>query len=854
MRYFQNSKNLLPPRILSVTSQDSYARLLRLSSTGKEFIFELTYKLILNNPVGNVLDYEKITVQAKKKYSESLRTTVDNQIVKSDLQRKVNPFTPVSSSRNKLINAFPGTPLSIYPKKVSDKLYSGIKSTNDLGTKEDFLSQETFFVGKLLSNSLSSVYSYVQLEKPLFVEGQTQNNQIISDEILDPNDVASFINKNFFTLSQYDEIDVNSWSTPQRLIFDYLANRVDKKPSDEKVVVHRAVKKTGALQEIIVPVQISIPVEYENLNLDVICSLYKTGASTAEEVIINDLHIPSLVEEYESLVELKSVPTLTVSSEGSKHYLTINFSGNAEERNKLSGYNLYKRVLEKSGKLDEFVLLANITTNNPSTTFIFSSSYPLEIIRVVPVYKNSKESHVFRDVVIGTKYSMLGTMSITSYNVQQFTTIQVHNVPRGTKYIELYKRNCADFGSEFKLVNSVSLNTRVRNVTLSDSTPEVGTFEYFVAAFIPDETSTSRDKILISNYIAHECVQFEDTKEVSVTISEISNNSQDKLNPSFSFNITTNLISSESQKITEGLQTQIVELYNKYVNPQNLDNPAVTGNQLAPGVPKYSDLFFHEVIRTNMDTGEREVFEMIGEGRFEDSNASRSKKGLKRLDPQNTYLYQVFTYTRNPIELFKNFVAHGTRTGAESNGKEWFYLPYKWLSPQVKRGILYANDKEGVPIISENESLKAKTHGLTSTYELKGIKDYASVDQVVANRLTNKTVKISWEFNISSIRSSTSIVPYDSYMVMAVVNGKKKYIGTTRTNFMYHSLEHNNSNIDRNDYGTIYYIIIPILKQLFIDAPAYSNELVIDPSGLHDVVKLPNTVLENKLKPKLTNR
>lgn len=859
MRFFQKSRGVLPSGILGIVSKESFAQLKGLSVTGKEYNFELLFKLDLNNSTKNILDYERIGIQIKTKAAGTPTVQLDNQFVRDNSQRKINPVKVDQLDMIPMVSAIPGVVRSQYPSNVAKKVYSGVKATDDLILKEKIIYQSTVWIENSISESVNSVYSYVDLEKPDLIDQQQIDKQIKGSEFFDSDDIIAFVNKYFFTLSQYEEANVSSWSTPQKLFFDYLYEKIPKKPSDDKIIVHRAIRKIELLQEAIIGINVSIPIENKESNLDVTCMLYKRNSLVPDEVLNTELYMPGHVEEYESLTKSNSSLHVSVSSVDIQHKLSINLTGGVEERNKIFGFNVYKQIVESTGTLSEFQLIQTLPSSNLSANIEVIPSYPLEIIRVIPIYKDGKEAHIFRDVVIGNKYETLGALTITVHasnekNSDKPVVIDVHGVPKEARHIELYRRICANPSAQFEMVSTMPLRG-ARNVSMGDNPPFVGgsssnKFEYFVVAFMPDTNSSGGDKILLSNYVSYEHILADDKKGIQVLITDLKNKIDDTFNPSISFNITTKFAASNSSKLSQGLQVQIFDLYNKYMNPQNIDEPAVTGNQPSPGVPEYTDLIFHEIVRTNITTGEREVFEMIGEGIFEDTNETRAKNSLKPINPQNNYLYQVFTYTRNPIELFKNYVAHGVRTGprSTSNGREWFYLPYKWNNPQTKNGLLYSSDSEGMPIIPEDESFRAKTYGLTATLNFKNIKDQVSVQQVFAKRVSKLAVKISWDVELSSASTSPAASPYDSFIVMAVVNGKKKYVGITRLNFMYHMLDCNMSELDKNDYGTIYYIIIPILKQLYADAVAYSNEIIVDPAGLHDVIKIPYTTVEDKLK------
>lgn len=856
-----------PPIVLRVTSQDAYAELFGVQNEGKEYLFTLKYKLDLTN-VKDPAVYEKLIIQIKRKDAAPIAVSIDNQVIKDSItsQKKVNPFQDTDVfSKTKLVNPLPKSPQSKYPAKVSEKLYSGVKALSDFELKDDVVTQEIVWVNSFINESLSSVYSTVQLKRLTYVNDPQSYSGNNSNEYLDSDEVIRFVNKNSFTFSQYNMPGIDQSSTPQIILNDYFYNKVKEKNVTETQYEIEQIEKIP--EEVTIPVVVVIPSENKDLNLDVICSLYKVGSEIPVETLKNNLYMPNYVEEFESLSTRASVPMINVNKVDQIFTIFSVFTSEEaliKEKNLIRGYNIYRRLVQQSGALSKPRLVGRIqvAAGDYATpkSFRALATNELQIYRVVPVYANNKESHLFRDVVVGPGYPVLGSFTITVYDTKaekNSTTIEINNIPKGTKNISLYKRE-VNSSNEFKVVESIFNNNFFdrKNLTINHKTLGVGNYEYFVLATIDELNSYSRyqEKLMVSNAVAHYRSELDQNQNINVTLSEIKDNSTDLQDPSLSFVITTGIEQTQSQLVISQLQSQILELYKKYVEPQNTADVAEVGNQTIPGLPKYSDLFLHEVIRTNMNTGEREVFELVGEGLFEDKNLTRAKRGIRPIDPQSTYEYHVISYSRNPIELFKNFIAKGIRTDLIGDKREWFYLPYKWLNPQTKRGVLYPTDNEGVPIIPEVESLKSNTYGLTARYRVEGIKDQVEISQVLANRISTTSVKVSWQVKGSTIKGNSIKNPYDSFLVFAVVNGKKKFIGVTSTTFIYHKLENNRPQLELNDYGSIYYIIIPVLEQLYLDTVAYSNDIKIDPDGLHQPIKLPNTVFEYRYKNKVRVR
>jgi hypothetical protein len=217
---------------------------------------------------------------------------------------------------------------------------------------------------------------------------------------------------------------------------------------------------------------------------------------------------------------------------------------------------------------------------------------------------------------------------------------------------------------------------------------------------------------------------------LNVVLSNFSPTS-DNAGNAFSFEIQTIVKETENQKITKFLKSQLGELYDQYLNPSNNKSSPLGDDK---GIPQYSDLFMHQVIRTNLNTGDREVFGLVSDGLFEDKYSTRSLNSISPIEAAHSYVYQVFTYRKNPIDLFKKFVAYGV----DVKGNEYFYLPVKWRNSRAKNGTLYADDISGAPIISAYESFTDESFGMTASYRLDGASSYTSIANVKAARVENE--------------------------------------------------------------------------------------------------------------------
>jgi hypothetical protein len=141
--------------------------------------------------------------------------------------------------------------------------------------------------------------------------------------------------------------------------------------------------------------------------------------------------------------------------------------------------------------------------------------------------------------------------------------------------------------------------------------------------------------------------------------------------------------------------------------------------------------------------------------------------------------------------LTKDFFVVDKNTGS-------FYRPSKWLSPFVmETGILYSEADDGMLSLSETEQFMSDFIGTTLVDGIQlGTSFFDSIDTAATSIISKNVVKISW--------AETST--YDMFIVIKIVNGKKKILGTTSTNFIYHFVN------EEEDLGTIFYEVMPVFN------------------------------------------
>ena len=582
---------------------------------------------------------------------------------------------------------------------------------------------------------------------------------------------------------------------------------------------------------------VQVPITNKNLNIKVKFELYRTGALVPEETVTTQLNIS---RHFSAFTSIADPPHVVVDQDDIGNVKLVISDRNAA--GKVSKFNIYSKSLNGDGSFSDYKLIGSLLKSDVCS-FEFVTKSKLSIIRVSPVNSAGVESNMFASVVSGRGYESINNLTICPRYDSSGKKIflDLYNIPRGTTSILLYKRNCSKNINEiYSNVSSAQIIADVKTYSLADAGTFVpgDYFEYYAVALTKQKSNNPTDGKFVSNYalIRHPFVTSEG-KPASVNIKNFSSfsgtgtdSNVDPANlPRVSFTIETKLTREQKELITQLIKSQIPEIYEQFLNPANNSSSPLSDE-------KFSDLIIHEVVRVNLSKSEREVFNLIADGEFVDDYNSQSLSNVSPLDPYSDYLYQVFSFSKNPINLFKNYII----SGIDGKGKEWFYSPYKWLQPSViATGKLFAEDSSGNSLIDAYESLTSEPLGLTANKLFKSPILNIKINGTKAERLDRNTVLVSWNTSsiVDSAAKSTNF--YDSFVVMKVVNGVRSFVGKTSKKFIYHF-------IDEADMGSVYYIVVPIMKDFSFDNPDYSNDIIIDDKVVKKIMLPPVSQTESK--------
>jgi hypothetical protein len=860
--------------ILSVNAE-TFAEIV--SQQRDAYTFNIAFNLSLNNVNKKIADYDKVVITVKKKESRANAATSIHSNTSSAVSGKKPNGTPSPSVRSLKPNN--GKQMKILPSKLSDKLYAGLQLIKDIESKEDYVDKVTVNISPHVVDATTNLYTYTELFAPSYkTDPKLQRNRLNNLRLsgspstnktslkqtdshkIDPKNTIEKINSDLVDITSpvYDHrlsglTSVSHLEDPsirQRLItqgvkslaldmskyyLDYVPESLKEasmKWYDQRIV-------TKALDAVEITEKVSIKKSNQTLVLTVKFDLYKRGKNTVEETVSTDLFVSNHVEAFNVFKEhpeirVNSSPISTQSTHKKTHTVSI---FDKEQPGKTKGFNVYLKSIAQNGTASPYVKIATIPNRRGENKYQFETITDLSVLRVVPFDVQNKESNLYASEVLGPGHKSMGSLTILPRHMgKNRVRVDVFNIPKQTASLTLYRRDCTSNPDEkFSAYVTTTKQTTSQYVFSDEKAQENHTYEYYAVATVFGAT-TATAVPLISNYAMFKNTPSADTtRSISVELSGVTTQVADTGEASVSFGLKTTVSPSESALITETLKTQYPEIYSQYLDPANNSSSPLGSTK---GIPVYSDLFMHEIVRTNLNTAEREFFSLVSDGAFNDNYTSQKINNVKPINPQHVYFYQVFTYKKNPIEIFKNFVARGVN----SRGKEWFYLPYKWKNVSAINGKLYADDENGVPVIDTYELLTSEAFGLTATYQTEGSTQFTELSQIDANRIDRNTVKIVWNFQNKSQNKRLDL--YDCFVVLKVVNGVRSFVGRTSKNYIYHELT-------SEDLGTIYYIVVPIMSEFDIDNAGFSSPLLITPEGIAPKIKASN--FKNSIQ-KTTNR
>lgn len=801
---------------------------------------ELKAKVLKNSSTKRLGDFNKIVVSIRRKPSSIAQSSVSLPPVALQDFQSVSNQTSIEVPRQintQTLNSSFSANLPPLPTSLEKKLYSGLQIVQDSNRRQEIIASREMN----LTVSQEELISFYQVPSLVRDNSTLLNSSSENYVEIDPTDLLKNINKEMTEITEpVSDQFYSGLSSPANIevienyatsvlhkrskslysgIVKYYLDDVPRRSDEASIEKYKVVNAIKQLDTVEFSTTMKLNTSLKRENLEVVFELYRNGSSIPEETIVKDLNMKRHVEAFESIKIPPQVSyTSTFTGNFNSGFLNI---VDMEERGKVSKFKVYSKNISPKGESSPYVLLEEV--ENSLGTAVISSvpSSNLSIIRVVPVNSSGDESNVFTNIAVGPGHSSVGNLSIVckpTTSIPAAVEVTVHNIPRDTLQVILYKRSVdpsVPLSSQFSVHSFTDFSaqnttgTAGSTAVFTDSFPSLYT-EYYA------QTISRTLEIISTEIVLVKCVgNTTNILGIDVKLSQLTRNAVGD-NFTVSFNLETLVIPEENQRIIDIFKDTpaLKEIYDSLISPSNTSRGAA-----APRYEKpiYGSLYVHEIVRTDLNTGERSSFDLIGDGLFSDDENSRRKKNISPIKPQHAYVYQVFTYEKDPVSLFRGYVL----PVVDSNAKTYYYIPYKWNNHEINAiRIMPSTDDEDLPVIDEHRNFTAKSLGERHRIKIEGSGAFASITRVSHNRIDRNTVKIDWDFDIPNYSRV-----YDSFVVLKVVNGRRKFVGRTKDNYIYHELSD-------QDVGRIYYTVVPITVEFDIDAPGHSDPYVLQPDGI----------------------
>jgi len=797
------------------------------SSIGSSYSFETIFRISNNQSV--IQDYEKVVVTIRKKTpSTTLKTTnllISPFVSTGVANTSVNSTVQQPISRNLSSNL--GINLPPLRTSIENRAYSGIQIVSDSKKIDENILKKEVYLSFSSANAQYSVPSISQIpENSIQIQNlslplvaldvksllKNVNKELtdVTESVLDnfgiPDGLSSPVDSQYidnFSQTNRGKIQKSLYSSMAKHFID-LTPRISNENNLSRFSRSSSVKK---LDEFQFGSSFRLSDSLISEKLEIQFDLYKRGTNSPTETIVKNFDFQKHVDAFENI---KFPPK--VSSIFFNGFIFLSISDDPKNQNKVKKFAIYTKKINQNESVTPYRFVASVDKVGESTSYKIDADSPVTVVRVVPINSLNNESNVYTNIISGNSYDQFGSPSLTCQpsfrDLRHVLTI--HNIPDNSTKIQFKKRKSSL--EQYETIQSYDIFEKPDYFSYVDAgNTSSGFVEYSVSVFLDNGSIIGTNSVTLKNIGTDNQIT---PSNISVGIGNIK---KELIDDEFfvSFNISTNVTPQENQRIINTFKDkpEYKEIYDQLINASNNASNAVNTDGKQASV--YSDLYVHEIIRTDLLTGERSVFDLVTDGLFLDSPDSRSSLGINPINQYHEYLYQVITYVKDPLTILKNYI----KKVRDDLGKEYFYLPYKWdnhlFSPTTPE-----TDENGIPIAGIKDVFTSNPIGQTASFQINGLSEFASVTKVSGERIDKNTIKVSWEFDVFDYQKI-----YDSFVVLKTVNGTRSFVGRTKSNYIYHE-------INESDLGTIYYTVVPVTLEFDLDDVAHSEPFTIDTIGI----------------------
>lgn len=770
------------------------------------FTLKVFYSLILNNSTKNPLQYTKVKLTFisqqqnfqsanVKEYSEDFSSTsVKRNIAGKKYQ--INSTTSNFSQNSSFKKVFSVKPRISPASQAKYDVYSKlIDNFSNKPGEINSIASKSILIGDKIVKALKEQVHFTDLVLPDFVsiyqEKRYSNSQGVTFQ-----DFKNELVRENLSISQivFNHINdsINFDSHFSRQLIDSVLQSNRSQVNNQSLDYYVKQRSARYLDTLTLSDTIKLPIRLlQEGNIFLKLSLLTgNNPNTEDETLTSSINLTTCLEAYYNNLQSINANVSKTHVDNLVNSVSISPLLSVADENKIQGFNLYIKNFSSSNK-EKFSFVKSMAKNEVYTEFFDTISNYQAVYRLKPVTAFG-ESNIFSDVLFSTLPNQIGqTRKSLIFYARQ---ININNIELNLRFsnaqnvnkLKVYRRDCTN-SPDAEFIDIITVNTIPANtIVLNDAIILPGHFyEYYIEVF---DVNNSLLDITLPQVVE---VKYINLDTYSVELSDTITN-----NDSIQFNIGTTKLKKNSK--IDFLKAE-----------ENKLTVVQSTQQISTEEKDFEETVYHKVTRIDNSSGQRESFDITTNGTFVDNQETQTQSGITPLISGRLYTYEVESYKRNPVNLTKRFLS----TGTTDRGKQWFYSPSKWKSPNViNTGILQSDDdSEFIRDLFMSDFI-----GITSVQNIKfNTADNGVLAQSVdVERLTRNMIKILW---------SSEKDAFDCFIVSKVVNGKKFIVGTTSESYMYHNI-----NFD-SDIGTIYYEIIPVKNDYTLGDSITSNSFLISP-------------------------
>lgn len=415
-----------------------------------------------------------------------------------------------------------------------------------------------------------------------------------------------------------------------------------------------------------------------------------------------------------------------------------------------------------------------VITNNPV------------IYRAIPVGSNGDMSAEFSSVVVQSqkvktslKENFLRRPNfLTLYNEIQGRTnvLYIDNIPNGPISLEVYRKDLG-IKNDYQLVEKVYLELEAnRPVEVDDSGLRANRiYEYKCKLLYPDGCKIDAGNNLIVEYTPLE------SNNINLSIQNVEHGLDEDV-IDVSFDIVKTAISKQLDTVKSAILSQNITEYEDAIKNEK---------------ESLQNLFFIQVLRQDLLTGEIENFGIVEEENFSDKNLG-PVRNVSELQPGRAYKYSVVAYSRPAETLLPNY----TRTANSGSTNSYEIKPSKYLHPITlsEEGSIVTEAS-----LKKNHAKGAFTQGKIVDIQYVDVNlgsFLPKVEEAKAEVVNKSRTLLKWR-----IKGNSNFI--DHFIIVLEINGMRTIVGKSHAiggsnQFQFVDL------LDNGEHGPLEYIIVPV--------------------------------------------